>query len=82
MPHEVLVKLIDLLHNPFAGATLLEHMLASLKRFGMGFGLPTATTMVTGMAFLAFLESIILGALPYMAISFRFQQVCERGLSA
>jgi ABC-type nitrate/sulfonate/bicarbonate transport system permease component len=38
MPHEVLAKLIDLTHTPFAGATLVEHMMASLKRFGMGFG--------------------------------------------
>jgi NitT/TauT family transport system permease protein len=50
MPHEVLVKLIDLLHNPFAGATLLEHMLASLKRFGMGFGLAVLVGVPLGLA--------------------------------
>jgi ABC-type nitrate/sulfonate/bicarbonate transport system permease component len=50
MPHEVLVKLIDLLHNPFAGATLLEHMLASLKRFGMGFGLAILVGVPLGLA--------------------------------
>lgn len=50
MPHEVLFKLIDLLHNPFAGATLLEHMLASLKRFGMGFGLAVLVGVPLGLA--------------------------------
>ena len=39
MPHEVLLKLIELMDKPLAGATLPEHMAASLKRFGMGFGL-------------------------------------------
>jgi NitT/TauT family transport system permease protein len=50
MPHEVLIKLIDLLHNPFAGATLLEHMLSSMKRFGMGFGLAALIGVPFGLA--------------------------------
>jgi taurine transport system permease protein len=50
MPHEVLSKLIDLTHNPFAGAVLSEHMLASLKRFGMGFGLAALIGVPLGLA--------------------------------
>ena len=50
MPHEVLIKMIDLLHNPFAGATLPEHMLASMKRFGMGFGLAALIGVPLGLA--------------------------------
>lgn len=50
MPHEVLAKLIDLLHNPFAGATLEHHMLSSLRRFGMGFGLAALIGVPLGLA--------------------------------
>lgn len=50
MPHEVMSKLIDLVHNPFAGATLFEHMLASLKRFGMGFGLAALVGIPLGLS--------------------------------
>ena len=50
MPHEVLAKLIDLFHNPFAGATLVEHMLSSLGRFGMGFGLAALIGVPLGLA--------------------------------
>jgi ABC-type nitrate/sulfonate/bicarbonate transport system permease component len=50
MPHEVLAKLIDLTHTPFAGATLVEHMMASLKRFGMGFGLAVLVGIPLGLA--------------------------------
>jgi taurine transport system permease protein len=42
--------MIDLLHNPFAGATLPEHMLASMKRFGMGFGLAALIGVPLGLA--------------------------------
>lgn len=50
MPHEVLAKLVDLLHNPFAGATLDAHMLSSLQRFGMGFGLAALIGVPLGLA--------------------------------
>ena len=50
MPHEVLAKLIDLFYNPFAGATLAEHMLSSLYRFGMGFGLAALIGIPLGLA--------------------------------
>ena len=50
MPHEVVLRLVDLLSNPFAGGTLLEHMLASLKRFGAGFGLAVLIGVPLGLA--------------------------------
>ncbi len=50
MPHEVLAKLIDLFHNPFAGATLVDHMLSSLHRFGMGFGMAAVIGIPLGLA--------------------------------
>lgn len=50
MPHEVVLKMVDLLHNPFAGHVLSEHMLASLKRFGMGFGLAALIGVPLGLA--------------------------------
>jgi taurine transport system permease protein len=50
MPHEVVAKLVDLTHTPFAGAVLSEHMLASLKRFGMGFGLAVLIGVPLGLA--------------------------------
>ncbi|MDP3820849.1 MAG: ABC transporter permease [Burkholderiales bacterium] len=50
MPHEVLAKLIELLHIPFAGATLVDHMLSSLGRFGMGFGLAALIGVPLGLA--------------------------------
>lgn len=50
MPHEVLAKLINLTHTPFAGHVLLDHMLASLQRFGMGFGLAALIGVPLGLA--------------------------------
>lgn len=50
MPHEVVAKLVDLFHNPFAGATLVDHMLSSLHRFGMGFGLAALIGIPLGLA--------------------------------
>jgi NitT/TauT family transport system permease protein len=50
MPHEVVLKMVDLLHKPFAGHLLPEHMLASLKRFGMGFGLAALIGVPLGLA--------------------------------
>lgn len=50
MPHEVLAKLIDLFYNPFAGSTLVDHMLSSLGRFGMGFCLAALIGVPLGLA--------------------------------
>ena len=50
MPHEVLFKLFELIDKPFAGATLPEHMVASLKRFGMGFGLAALVGVPLGLS--------------------------------
>jgi NitT/TauT family transport system permease protein len=50
MPHEVLGTLIDLFYNPFAGATLGDHMLSSLQRFGMGFLLAAVIGVPLGLA--------------------------------
>ena len=50
MPHEVLLKLFELMNTPFAGATLPEHMYASLKRFGMGFGLAALLGIPLGLS--------------------------------
>jgi ABC-type nitrate/sulfonate/bicarbonate transport system permease component len=50
MPHEVVAKLVDLFFNPFAGATLTEHMWSSLGRFGMGFGLAALIGIPLGLA--------------------------------
>lgn len=49
MPHEVLAKFIDLFHNPFAGHTMTDHMLSSLGRFGMGFGLAALIGVPLGL---------------------------------
>ncbi len=49
MPHEVLAKLAQLLREPFAGAVLSEHMLASLKRYAMGFGLAAMVGVPLGL---------------------------------
>lgn len=61
MPHEVIIKLIDLTHNPFAGATLFEHMHASLERFAMGFGLAALIGIPLGlsMGWFRFLDYIV-----------------------
>lgn len=61
MPHEVIIKLIDLTHNPFAGATLFEHMHASLERFAMGFGLAALIGIPLGlsMGWFRFLNYIV-----------------------
>ena len=49
MPHQVLARLVDLFSNPFAGATLDQHMMASLQRFGMGFGLAALIGVPLGL---------------------------------
>ncbi|MBU6224183.1 MAG: ABC transporter permease [Burkholderiales bacterium] len=50
MPHEVVAKFLALFHQPFAGSTLDEHMLASLRRFAMGFGLAAVIGVPLGLA--------------------------------
>jgi NitT/TauT family transport system permease protein len=50
MPHEVLAKLIDLTYNPFAGYTIQGHMVSSLHRFAMGFGLAALIGVPLGLA--------------------------------
>ena len=61
MPHQVLSRLIDLFSNPFAGHTLDAHMLASLKRFGMGFGLAALIGVPLGlmMGWFRWLDDIV-----------------------
>lgn len=50
MPHEVALKFFRLFSEPFAGSTLDQHMLASLKRFGMGFSLAAVIGIPLGLA--------------------------------
>lgn len=50
MPHEVVVKFFQLFEIPFAGATLDQHMLASLRRYGIGFGLAAIIGIPLGLA--------------------------------
>lgn len=50
MPHEVGLKFFQLFQTPFAGHTLDEHMLASLRRFGVGFGLAAVIGVPLGLA--------------------------------
>lgn len=49
MPHEVVGRLLALVHTPFAGHTLPEHMLSSLERFAMGFGLAVLVGVPLGL---------------------------------
>lgn len=61
MPHQVLDTLLRLMENPFSGYTLQEHMLASLQRFGMGFGLAALIGIPLGlmMGWFRLLDQII-----------------------
>lgn len=49
MPHEVVARLINLSHIPFSGYTLPQHMLSSLQRFGLGFGLAAVIGVPLGL---------------------------------
>ena len=49
MPHEVVARLVQLMHEPFAGYTLWQHMASSLKLFAMGFGLATLIGIPLGL---------------------------------
>ena len=50
MPHEVVLKFFNLFQQPFAGATLDAHMVASLRRFFSGFGLAVLIGVPLGLA--------------------------------
>ena len=49
VPHEVLAKLYELMNTPFSGFTVQEHLLASLQRFGLGFGLAVLVGVPLGL---------------------------------
>jgi ABC-type nitrate/sulfonate/bicarbonate transport system permease component len=49
MPHEVVAKLFQLSHQPFAGYTLWQHMASSLQRFALGFGLAALVGVPLGL---------------------------------
>jgi ABC-type nitrate/sulfonate/bicarbonate transport system permease component len=49
MPHEVLQKFMQLCQEPFAGYTLPQHMLSSLQRYAMGFGLAALVGVPLGL---------------------------------
>lgn len=61
MPHQVIEKLVALMRTPFSGYTLQEHLLASLGRFGMGFGLAVVIGVPLGlmMGWFRLLDEII-----------------------
>jgi ABC-type nitrate/sulfonate/bicarbonate transport system permease component len=49
MPHQVLIKLVALCQTPFAGFTIPQHMLSSLHRYAMGFGLAALLGVPLGL---------------------------------
>jgi ABC-type nitrate/sulfonate/bicarbonate transport system permease component len=49
MPHQVIARLIQLTHEPFAGGTLGQHMLGSLHRYSLGFGLAAIVGVPLGL---------------------------------
>ena len=49
MPHEVLARWWVLVHQPFAGLVLDEHLRSSLWRYGLGFGLAAVIGVPLGM---------------------------------
>lgn len=49
MPHEVVLKLVQLSHEPFSGYTLWQHMASSLQRFALGFGLAALIGVPLGL---------------------------------
>jgi NitT/TauT family transport system permease protein len=60
-PWDVLARFAQLLVEPFAGFTLQEHLLASLQRFLMGFGLAVAVGIPLGllMAWFRWVDRIV-----------------------
>ena len=56
-PWEVLTRFTQLLAEPFAGYTLIVHLLSSLQRFAMGFALAVAVGLPLGLL-MAYFPSI------------------------
>jgi ABC-type nitrate/sulfonate/bicarbonate transport system permease component len=48
-PAQVLQRLVQLTHEPFAGFTLQNHLLSSLQRFALGFGLAVCIGIPLGL---------------------------------
>jgi len=61
MPHEVMAKLVDLWQHPFAGYTLWQHMISSLQRYALGFGLAALVGVPLGllMGWFRWLDDIV-----------------------
>ena len=71
-PFEVAGKFVDLLHEPFGGSTLPVHLLSSMKRYFLGFGLAALIGVPLGlmMGWFRWLDDIftpIFEALRYVA---------------
>jgi ABC-type nitrate/sulfonate/bicarbonate transport system permease component len=49
MPHEVIVRLVQLSQEPFSGYTLWQHMASSLQRYALGFGLAALIGVPLGL---------------------------------
>src|SRR6184192_1621914 len=49
-PWTVAAKFIDLIHEPFSGYTLQQHLASSFARFGMGFALAAVIGVPLGLA--------------------------------
>lgn len=60
-PWQVIHKMIELMHTPFAGYTLQQHLLSSLVRFGLGFALAAVIGIPLGlmMGWFAWMDDII-----------------------
>lgn len=60
-PWDVVARFIELLTQPFAGYVLHEHLLSSLQRFGMGFGLAVLIGIPLGllMAWFKWIDRIV-----------------------
>jgi ABC-type nitrate/sulfonate/bicarbonate transport system permease component len=54
-PWDVVQRLAQLLVEPFAGFTLMQHLLSSFKRFAMGFGLAVLVGIPLGLVMAWFL---------------------------
>jgi ABC-type nitrate/sulfonate/bicarbonate transport system permease component len=50
LPWTVAAKFVGLVHEPFSGYTLQQHLLSSFTRFGMGFGLGVLIGVPLGLA--------------------------------
>jgi NitT/TauT family transport system permease protein len=60
-PLEVLNKFVELTSQPFVGYTLQQHLLSSMGRFGMGFGLAVAIGIPLGllMGWFRWLDAVV-----------------------